>query len=153
MVKLHTDARPELSSNTGRHNLPMQRAPLIGREAELNAAQGLLLRDDVGLLTLTGAAGTGKTRLALQLAADVLAHFADGAFFVALAPISDPTLIAAAIIQTLGLQDVGGRPPGEILADHLRDRQMLLVLDNFEHVLEARALVTDLLASSPRTSL
>src|SRR3954471_18929816 len=96
------DARP--------NNLPLHATPLLGRERELAVARDRLLRDDVRLLTLVGPGGTGKTRLSLQLAADVSDRFLDGTFFVALAPISDPDLVASTVAQTLGVRDGGGRP-------------------------------------------
>src|SRR5215212_8579203 len=133
------DARP--------HNLPLQMTPLLGRDQEVQAVGSLLLRDDVRLVTLTGPPGTGKTRLSLQVAADVLDRFEDGAFFVELAPISDPSLVPSTIAQVLGLRDMGGRPVLENLKDNLRSRSTLLVLDNFEQILPAAPVVADLLAS------
>ncbi|HUG38092.1 MAG TPA: AAA family ATPase, partial [Candidatus Limnocylindrales bacterium] len=128
------------------HNLPLQATTLLGRAREVAAARERVLRDDVRLLTLTGPGGTGKTRLALQVAAELIDHFADGVFFVPLAPISDPGLVASTVALTLGIRDPGGRPVLENLREHLRDRQILLVLDNFEQILLAAPLVGELLA-------
>ncbi|HEV2063275.1 MAG TPA: tetratricopeptide repeat protein, partial [Thermoanaerobaculia bacterium] len=136
-----------------RHNLPAQPTPLIGREEELQAADALLRQQTVRLLTLTGAGGTGKTRLALQMAADLLEDFESGAFLVSLASIRDPGLVASAIAQTLGVQEAGGTPLLEHLRQTLRDREMLLLLDNFEQVLAAGPLVAELLASCPRIKI
>ena len=133
------DARP--------NNLPVQRSLLIGREQELADLQQLILRADVGLVTLTGPGGTGKTRLSLQVAADLLDHFADGAFFVNLAPISDASLVASTIAQALGIQ-TGTRPAAEGIKDYVGGRQLLLVLDNFEQILPAAPLVAELLGGS-----
>jgi non-specific serine/threonine protein kinase len=132
-----------------RHNLPAQTALFVGREPELAAARRLLLRPDVRLLTLTGPAGTGKTRFALELAAGVAEDFADGVSFVPLADIRDPGLVAPAVARTLGVHEVAGRSPVEALQEHLSDRQVLLVLDNFEQVLEGAPLLSELLAAAP----
>jgi predicted ATPase/DNA-binding CsgD family transcriptional regulator len=129
---------------------PFVRDALIGREWELAAATERLLADRVGLLTLTGAGGSGKTRLVLRLADDLGRHFRDGAAFVSLAPVRDPDLVASAIVRALGIRDGGGRSPAELLLAHLRDRHLLLVLDNFEQVVAAAPLVVDLLAACPR---
>ncbi len=91
-------------------NLTLPRSPLIGRDHELTAVQHLLLQEQVGLLTLTGPGGIGKTRLAMQVAANLLDHFVDGVYFVSLAPISDPALVSAAIAQTLGVRESSERP-------------------------------------------
>ncbi|MDP8923722.1 MAG: tetratricopeptide repeat protein, partial [Chloroflexota bacterium] len=135
------------------HNLPVERSALLGRERELAQAEQLLLRDDVGLVTLTGPGGTGKTRLVLRVASDLLERFQDGAFFVDLAPISDPSLVASAIAQALDIREVAGRPLPETLKEYLRDRRLLLVLDNFEQILPAASLVSELLAAVPRLKL
>ena len=114
------------------------------------AARTRLLRQHVRLLTLTGPGGTGKTRLGLQVAADLLDDFPDGVFFVALASVSDPDLVASTIAQTLGVREADGQPLAERLKDYLREKQLLLLLDNFEQVLSAAPLVADLLAACPR---
>src|SRR5205823_5112967 len=125
--------------------LPIQTTALIGREPEVQEVRGLVLRPDVRLVTLTGPGGTGKTRLGLQVAAELLDQFEDGAFFVDLAPISDPGLVVSTIAQPLGVRDAAGRPLFDILVDHLRGRRLLLLLDNFEQVLAAATVVSDLL--------
>ena len=139
------DARP--------HNLPVLRDPLVGRAAELAQVEALLLRQDVGLLTLTGPGGTGKTRLALQAAADLLDRFEDGVAFVALAPIREPDLVLPTVAAALGVRDAGARPLRDLVLDHLRSRRLLLLLDNFEQVLGAAPLVADLLAAVPRLTV
>jgi predicted ATPase/DNA-binding CsgD family transcriptional regulator len=130
-------------------NLPVLRERLVGREQDLASARRILLSDDVGLLTLTGAGGSGKTSLALHLATDVLDSFDDGVFFVSCAPIADPDLVASTIAQPLGLRNAGDRPVLDGLLDYLRGRSLLLILDNFEQLLAAGPLVVDLLAASP----
>jgi predicted ATPase/DNA-binding NarL/FixJ family response regulator len=134
-------------------NLFLPRSPLIGRDHEVAAAQQLLLQEKVGLLTLTGPGGVGKTRLALQVAANLLDHFVDGVYFVSLAPITDVALVLPEIAQTLGLREASGRPFQERLYDYLQPRQMLLVLDNFEQVGAAASLVASLLAHCSRLKL
>src|SRR5882724_1574920 len=92
------------------HNLPVRRDPLIGRERQLALVAGLLVRDEVGLVTLTGAGGSGKTRLAVEVAADLFDRFSDGVCFVPLAPVLDPTFVVSAIAQLLGVHEAGDRP-------------------------------------------
>jgi predicted ATPase/class 3 adenylate cyclase len=128
------------------HNLPRQPTPFVGRESEVAAVAALLRRDDTHLVTLIGPGGTGKTRLALQTAADLLDDFPDGVFFVELAPLADPLLVPGAIAAALGLPDDGKRRPRDALREHLRDKRLLLVLDNFEHLLDAAIIAGEVLA-------
>jgi predicted ATPase/DNA-binding CsgD family transcriptional regulator len=130
-------------------NLSTPLTPLIGREKETAATCDLLRRATVRLLTLTGPGGIGKTRLALQVAAELRDDFADGVHFVNLAPISDPSLLAATIAHALDVRERADRPLTERLKEHLRGKQLLLVLDNFEQVVDAAPLVGELLAAAP----
>jgi predicted ATPase/class 3 adenylate cyclase len=130
-------------------NLPVQPHPLIGRVRELDEAEAILTRPDVRLLTLTGTGGAGKTRLALQLAANVIDEFADGVFFVSLAPIRDWELVIPTVAHTLGLREQPGQTIDETLSAYLHDKRLLLLLDNFEHVVVAARAVATLLASAP----
>jgi predicted ATPase/DNA-binding XRE family transcriptional regulator len=129
--------------------LPVSPTPLIGRESELEIARALMLRPEVRNLTLTGPGGIGKTRLGLQLAADLRDQFADGVYFVALAAVADPGLVASKIAQTLRVQEAPGRSLIAGIQADLKDKERLLLLDNFEHVVEAAHLVAELLAVCP----
>jgi transposase-like protein len=123
----------------------------IGVYTDLSGAQfGLVRRESLRLLTLSGPGGIGKTRLALQAAADLLDDFRDGVFFVPLAPIRDHTLVSAAITQALGVTEAAGCSLDESIKIHLRSRHTLLVLDNFEQVATAGPLIADLLAAAPQ---
>src|SRR5438552_8851721 len=144
---LPNDFPPLRSLDRTPNNLPQQVTTFIGRDGDI--VQGLRLLDRTRLLTLTGPGGTGKTRLSLQLAAEAAARFPDGAFWVPLAPISDPELVPSTIAHALGVH-VGGKedPLGRVL-EHVRGKRMLLVLDNFEQILPAAPSVSALLASGP----
>ncbi|MDQ5851070.1 MAG: adenylate/guanylate cyclase domain-containing protein [Chloroflexota bacterium] len=130
-------------------NLPAQLTPLFGREQDRTMIASLVRRADVRLVTLTGPGGVGKTRLSVQVAADVLDAFPDGVCFVELAPIVDPALVASTIAQTLGVKETGAQPFDESLQAFLREKHLLLVLDNFEQVVTSAPLVTDLLRAAP----
>ena len=104
---------------------------------------------EVRFLTLTGPGGTGKTRVGLQAAAELTDEYEDGVFFVALAAIDDPALVAPTVARTLGLNEASNQPPEELLKDYLRDRQTLLMLDNFEQVLEAAPIIDEVLSYAP----
>src|SRR5215211_27944 len=127
------------------HTVPMALTPLIGREADCATICDLVRRADVRLLTLIGSPGIGKTRLGLQVAANTRVSFADGVHWVPLAPIRDAQLILSAIAQALAVQEIGGQPLRDTLMNVLRQKQMLLLLDNFEHVAAAAADLVDLL--------
>jgi predicted ATPase/class 3 adenylate cyclase len=132
-----------------RNNLPLQPTPLIGREKEVSEVCQQLSRPEVRLLTLTGAGGTGKTRLGLQAGAELTQQFEDGVFFVSLAAIRDPQLVVGAVAGTLGVKEAGGQPLLQSLEDYLGEKRMLLLVDNFEQVLEAAPVVTELLSGAP----
>jgi predicted ATPase/class 3 adenylate cyclase/Tfp pilus assembly protein PilF len=146
---LPSDFPPLKTLDARANNLPVQLTPLIGREKELAAVVALLRRLERRLVTLTGPGGTGKTRLALQLAADMLDEYETGVFFVNLAPITDPGLLSSVLAQTLGINETAGQPLLDSLKDYLREKHMLLVLDNFEQIVGAAPLISELLSSAP----
>ena len=131
------------------NNLPVSPTTFIGRDKQLSAVIEILNKQDTHLVTLTGPGGTGKTRLGLEVARTALKQFPDGVFFVDLAPIRDPALVATTTAHVLGIREGGGRPSLEKLKDYLSDKQMLLFFDNFEQIVEAAPIVAELLISSP----
>jgi predicted ATPase/DNA-binding winged helix-turn-helix (wHTH) protein len=146
------DPRPVVAQRVpGRYYFPLPRTPLLGRERELLTVRHLLLSPDTGLVTLTGTGGCGKTRLGLQVASELLQRFEQRVYFVALASITDPVMVPIAIAESLGIHQTGGRPILDLLKDYLREAEpspVLLLLDNFEHLLAASSVVVELLDSS-----
>ncbi len=135
-------------------NVPLPSNPLVGREPELAAVQNLLLRDDVSLVTITGTGGAGKSRLGLEVARNLTGYFADGVFLVRLAPLHDANLVATAIAETLEIRESGGaRPLLETLQGALHDKNLLLLMDNYEHVISAAPVAAQLLGACPHLKI
>jgi predicted ATPase/class 3 adenylate cyclase/DNA-binding CsgD family transcriptional regulator len=146
---LPADFPPLKSLNNRPNNLPIQLTQLIGREQGMAIALNFLQREHVRLLTLAGPGGTGKTRLALQVAAELSDVFSDGVYFVNLAPISDPELVVPAIAQTLDIKEIADQTLLNLLKAFLHPKHVLLLLDNFEQVVGAAVYVAELLAACP----
>lgn len=136
-----------------KNSLPVQLTPLIGRGQDAAIAKAILLRPEVRLLSMIGTAGIGKTRLAIQVATDLLEDFDDGAYFVPLAPISDKDLVPSTIARSFGLKESSNRSMVEHLKVYLSNKCLLLVLDNFEHVVTAAPLLVELLTACPKLKL
>jgi predicted ATPase/class 3 adenylate cyclase len=132
-------------------NLPAELTSFIGRKREVVEVVALL--ESTRLVTLTGPGGTGKTRLALQVAVESLSAYSGGVFFVDLAPLRDPALVGPTVAHSIGLREEPRRPIADLLKQHLESREALLVLDNFEHLLPARDFVSEILAAAPRTKV
>jgi predicted ATPase/serine/threonine protein kinase len=155
-IRDHFSEKPVKPVETRPPNLPVQRTGFVGRKKEVAALKELLMRQGVRLVTVTGPGGIGKTRLSLHVAAEVAEHFPGGTHFVALSSLGDPGLIASAIVQTLGIREAGGHSALEILKKNLQDTRrppMLLLLDNFEHLVQAAPMVADLLATAPNLKI
>jgi len=142
---------PLASAPAPESNLPTPSTSLLGRERELGEISTFL--QEVRLLTLTGTGGVGKTRLAVQAAREAAGLFPDGMVFVALAPLSDSGFVVPTLAQSLGLREAGGQTPHETLYAYLEKKRLLLVLDNFEHVLEAAPEVAGLIETCPKLSV
>jgi predicted ATPase/class 3 adenylate cyclase len=147
--ELPSEFPPLRTLDAYRNNLPLQPTPLVGREKEVAEVCDLLRGEETRLLTFTGPGGIGKTRVALQAAADLLDDFPDGTFFAPLATLTQAELFFSTVAETLGVQETGEQPLDESLKDYLKERRLLLVLDNFEQVLGAAPTVTELLAAAP----
>jgi predicted ATPase/class 3 adenylate cyclase len=145
---LAADFPPPRTLDARRANLPPQLTSFVGREEELAEVERLL--DHTRLLTLTGPGGSGKSRLAVAVAEDLSPRYRDGACFVDLSPVTDPALVAAAVANALGVPEAAGRPVLEEVKDHLRHRELLGVVDNFEQVAEAGPVLEELLGAAPR---
>jgi predicted ATPase/DNA-binding XRE family transcriptional regulator len=143
-------AVPKRGAPRSSPSLPTPPTPLVGRKREAGEVVGHLLDPDVRLLTLLGPGGVGKTRLAIEASKNAAASFSDGAGFVDLTEVGDPARFAPAVARALGLREGGDEAPFELLSSHLRDKEMLLVLDNFEQVLPASLLLVRLLSACPR---
>ena len=150
IVGLPIDFPPLGTLDIQPNNLPVQPTPFLGREKEVAAVTALLRREDVRLVTLTGAGGAGKTRMALQVAAELSEAFPDGVFLVNLAPISDPALVIPTVAQVLDVKEMGEHSLLDLLKAFLREKHLLLLLDNFEQVMRAGVQVAELLAACPR---
>ncbi len=153
MVGLPADFPPPKTLDSHPNNLPIQPTSLIGREKEVATVQHLLRREDVRLLTLTGPGGIGKTRLGLQVAAELADQYPDGVFLVSLAPVSESAQVVPAITQTLGISEAGGQPLLALLKTALKDKHLLLLLDNFEQVITAAVQVAELLTACPKLKI
>ncbi|MBK8024973.1 MAG: hypothetical protein IPK19_27035 [Chloroflexi bacterium] len=140
----------QIAARSVPNNLPAQVTTLIGREVEAAAVRDLLAADEVRLVTLTGPGGVGKTRLSLEVAAGIRDSFVDGVFFIPLADITDPERVVSRIAQTMQVREGGAQPLIETVKGFLRDKSVLLVLDNFEQVAAAAPIITDLLTASAR---
>jgi len=133
------------------NNLPLELTSFIGRKREIEEVRRAL--EESRLVTLTGPGGTGKTRLGLQVGAELLDRFEHGVFFVGLAPVYDPDLLSSTIARALGVSEVGARPIMDTLKEYLRDRELLLILDNFEQIAGAAPTLVELLKAGPRLRL
>ena len=142
-------ARGSGAQTAPRHNLPEEATSFIGRAAEVAMLKDLLQRPRVRLVTLTGPAGSGKTRLALRAAANLLDEFTDGVVFVSLGALADPQIVPSAIAAALALREREGHGPMDAVLDHLKGRNLLLVLDNLEHLPDASELLPQLLEQCP----
>jgi predicted ATPase/class 3 adenylate cyclase len=149
LAELPSDFPPLKTLDRRTHNLPIQPTLLLGREKQEAALSGFLRRGDARLVTVTGAGGIGKTRLALQVAAEVLEDFPDGVWLVRLSRLTDPELVLPTIAQTIGVKEAPGQPIVQTLGEYLHAKQLLLLLDNFEQIVSAAPVVGKLLEDTP----
>jgi len=148
-IVLFPEPLPRGETSLSQHNLPIPLTPLVGRKQEVTALCALLQQPKVRLVTLAGTGGVGKTRLALGVGIEVRNFFADGVYFVSLAPVRDPSLVTSTITQALALKELPNQSLLELLKAFLHQKSVLLLLDNFEQILEAAPLLSDLLVACP----
>ena len=146
------DTPGALRAKKSHQNLPAQPTPFIGRATQIKALKDFILNPDVRLVTLLGPGGTGKTRLSLQVAQEALDHFSQGVFFIALADDTDANQFVSRVAQQLEVRE-GGRPLLENIKDYLRDKHLLLVLDNFEQLVSTAPIVAEMLAAAPQLKI
>ncbi len=146
---LQTEFPPVKSLNLKTHNLPAQSTSFVGRTRDIAQIGALLNQEDVRLVTLSGPGGTGKTRLALRVAEENLGRYPDGVFFVPLAETTSSELLISKTARELDVREGGNQPLLRTLTNYLRDKEILLILDNFEQVVDAATVVADLLAAAP----
>jgi non-specific serine/threonine protein kinase len=141
---------PSPTPSRTHHNLPVQTTPFVGREPELNELAKLMADPRTRLISILGSGGMGKTRLALEIAEAHKVNYTDGTYFISLAPISDPDLVVTTVAEIIGFTFYGGEtPPKQQLLNYCREKSLLLVFDNFEHVLEVATLVNEILQVAP----
>ena len=150
---LRNEFPPLKSLNLVTHNLPAQATSFIGREREVEEVTALLARDDVRLITFLGPGGTGKTRLSLEVGRQMIGRYPDGVFFIPLEDATDTDLVVSKTARALEVRESGNQPPLVTLETYLRDKQMLLLLDNFEQVVSAAGVISELLAVAPRLKI
>jgi predicted ATPase/Tfp pilus assembly protein PilF len=150
---LQVAPEPKAEFKAPTNNLPRQSTAFIGRKREVNTVRALLRHPDITLVTLTGAGGMGKTRLALKVAANVLEDFKDGVWFVELSPILESNLVVSTIAQTLNVKETAEQSIIERLKEYLQDKNLLLVLDTFEHLINAASAIGELLEASPHVKV
>jgi predicted ATPase/class 3 adenylate cyclase/Tfp pilus assembly protein PilF len=150
---LASEFPPLKTLDTQPNNLPRLTTPLVGRAKEVEAVLAMLHRPNVALVTLTGPGGTGKTRLALQAGAEALDDFPDGVWFVELAALTEPNLVASTIAQALHVTEAPGKPLVDTLKEYLKEKWLLLILDNFEQLMEASGVVTAIVKAAPHVKV
>jgi predicted ATPase len=153
VTNLPADSPPPRALNTRPHNLPVLPNALVGREHEVREVATLLRQSDMRLVTLTGPGGIGKTRVSLQVAAELLDIFPDGVWSIHLSRLSDPDLVLPTIAQVFNLKESGGIPLAEMVGSYLREKNLLLVLDNFEQVVTAGPAIGVFLESCPGVNM